>query len=219
LDLKIDDSNFSMINLLNRTYSCILPGDYFHILNCVVEYEVNSQNFKCYNAGSKVYFAARRLTADMYSLIINNAYMRPMYKRPYYFINNINVNSNVVTNPIMDDEVIGSDQIDSLTIPFDRKSNSSTVKLEIRYGADDSTFKATRVVVDYIKSPMFIRLSQEQIDRTVDTSQVLEFPDYVCFEIVNEFVKLLLENASDPRIQTNPVVNQTIATGVPEQQQ
>jgi len=231
LELELDASEISMINLLNRTYSCFMPDDYLHILNCVVEYEVLSQNFKCYDVGTRVYFPARRLTADMYSLIINNAYMRPMYKRPYYFINNVNLteyqNSNLIavpqkpilpSNPEMDQEIIDSDQIDSIRPIFDRKSNNSTVKLEIRYGQDDALFLARRAYVDYIKSPMFVRLTQSQIDRTVDTSQVLEFPDYVCFEIVNEFVKLLLENASDPRIQTNPVVNQTIATGIPEQQ-
>lgn len=38
----------------------------------------------------------------------------------------------------------------------------------------------------------------------------MEFPDYVCYEIINEFVKLLLENTSDPRLQTNVPINQTI---------
>lgn len=38
----------------------------------------------------------------------------------------------------------------------------------------------------------------------------MEFPDYICYEIINEFVKLLLENASDPRLQTNIPINQTI---------
>ena len=63
-----------------------------------------------------------------------------------------------------------------------------------------------------------IRLTQSQIDTEADTSQVLEFPDYVCFEIVNEFVKLLLENASDPRLQTNFAVNQTIANPLQQAQ-
>jgi hypothetical protein len=42
-----------------------------------------------------------------------------------------------------------------------------------------------------------------------DTSDEMEFSDYVCYEIINEFVKLLLENASDPRLQTNYAINQT----------
>lgn len=59
---------------------------------------------------------------------------------------------------------------------------------------------------------MYIKLTEEQIYSAVDVSQVLEFPDYVCFEIINEFSKLLLENASDPRLSTNYPINQTIMT-------
>lgn len=69
-----------------------------------------------------------------------------------------------------------------------------------------------------MKTPHFIRLTQDQVDKVIDTSQVLEFPDYVCQEIVNELVKLLMENASDPRIQTNIPINQTIANPGQDQQ-
>ena len=58
---------------------------------------------------------------------------------------------------------------------------------------------------------MFIRLTYDDITSTEDKTRPLEFPDYVCYEIVNELVKLLMENASDPRVQTNFAVNQTIA--------
>ena len=47
----------------------------------------------------------------------------------------------------------------------------------------------------------------------------MEFPDYVCQEIINELAKLLLENASDPRLQTNLAVNQTIANPAQQQSQ
>ena len=77
--------------LFNKTYEVDLPDDYLHILNCVVEYGAQA-NFKCYNQGDKIHFGAKRLTADMFSQIINNYYMRPSYKNPYYYINNVNVN-------------------------------------------------------------------------------------------------------------------------------
>jgi hypothetical protein len=54
--------------------------------------------------------------------------------------------------------------------------------------------------VDYIKAPQHIRLSQEQLDLTEDTSQMMEFPDYVCQEIINELVHLVMENAGDGRL-------------------
>ena len=59
---------------------------------------------------------------------------------------------------------------------------------------------------------MYIELTEEQLDTIEDTSQIIEFPDYVCYEIINEFAKLLLENSSDPRLQTHLPVNQTIMT-------
>jgi hypothetical protein len=48
------------------------------------------QSYSCYNQGTVQEFAARRLTADMWPLIVNNAYMCPSYKRPYFYIHNVN---------------------------------------------------------------------------------------------------------------------------------
>ena len=74
--------------LFATTYEVDLPDDYLHILSCVVEYGV-VKNFKCYDEGDKVHFGATRLTSDMFSQIINNYYMRPSYKQPYFYVNNI----------------------------------------------------------------------------------------------------------------------------------
>ena len=78
-----------------------------------------------------------------------------------------------------------------------RYGNRSEVRIEIRYGTDDSVFELSDVYVDYIKVPQHIRLTQEQLDNTEDFSQLLEYPDYVCQEIVNELVHLLMEQISD----------------------
>lgn len=99
-----------------------------------------------------------------------------------------------------------------------RYGNTSKVRMEIRYGKDNSTFELKKVYIDYLKAPQFIRLTQEQVDEVEDNSQILEFPDYICQEIVNELIKLLLENASDPRIQSQPVISQSIANPVQDQQ-
>ena len=92
-----------------------------------------------------------------------------------------------------------------------RYGNASKVRMEIRYGADDSIFQLKKVFVDYLKAPQHIRLTQEQIDRTADTSQIMEFPDYVCQEIINELVHLIMENSSDNRLQTHIPITNTIA--------
>ena len=89
--------------------------------------------------------------------------------------------------------------------------------MEIRYGHDNSVFSLEKVFIDYIKSPQTIRLTQEQVNLTEDTSQIMEFPDYVCQEIINELTMLVMENTADPRLQTNPTVTQSIANPAHQQ--
>lgn len=229
-----------------------LPSDYYHILNCLVTYNVKKRFGNCYDEGSTFEIGATRLTSDMWPQVINNAYMRPSYKRPYYFIHNINKYNEVPTNPYQEEEggvsglgkgtdpevekkevngvvtldlsglsrklhsssVSGDEGFeDAVTkYPGIRYGNASEVRLELRYGKDKSVFEPAIIRVDYLKTPQHIRLTQEQIDRTEDTSQVIEFPDYVCQEIINNLARLVMENASDPRLQTNIAMNQTIAT-------
>lgn len=99
-----------------------------------------------------------------------------------------------------------------------RYGNASNVRMEIRYGSDNSVFELVGVSVDYIKTPQTIRLTQEQIDLTEDTSQILEYPDYVCQEIINELSYLIMGQSGDPRLQTQVTLNQTIANPAQQQQ-
>lgn len=205
-------------------YTVDLPDDYMHILNCIIEYEVKKP-YKCYAEGDHVDFAARRLTADMASGIIHNVYMRPEYKRPYFYINNINNSdynsiNKYPTTAITGNNTYNQELTNSVKTEDSRLANASKVRMELRFGNDDAVFEPVIVYVDYIKAPMFIRLTQEEIRSVEDTTRPLEFPDYACYEIVNELVKLLMENASDPRLQSNYTVNQTIAdpTAVPQSQ-
>lgn len=231
-------SGDSIKALYGKMYEVMLPPDYLHCLNCICNFQV-VKTYECYDKDTYVQFAAKRLTSDMWSQVIRNFYLAPSYRNPYYFIHNVNSSEQIPTNPIKkiddgqeltldnskgtDGELptqikIGGENVSLIEKPANtRVSNSNQVRLEIRYGKDDSVFKLVNVFVDYIKSPQRIRLTQTQYELVEDTSQVLEFPDYVCQEIVNELVKLLLENVGDPRLQTNLAVNQTIA--VPAQQQ
>lgn len=231
--------------LYGATYEVILPSDYLHILNCVCNYKVKKQ-FKCYNPDSFVQFSARRLTSDLWSQIINNFYMRPMYKRPYFYIHNVNINVANPTNPYQASANSGTDITSATTsdgtttvtggLPKTIKignnavdaversgqirfGNTSQVRMEIRYGKDTSLFELVNVYIDYLKTPQNIRLTQEQLDLTEDTSQIMEFPDYVCQEIINVLVKLVMENSSDPRLQTHIPVNTTIANPAQAQSQ
>lgn len=253
--------------LFGATYEVILPDDYLHMLNCVCIYKLK-KNYKCYDKGNYVQFAAKRLTADSWSVIVNDYYNRPLPERPYYYIHN--VNSNVVnpTNPVrevtLDNDQstqVGTDMVGSYAVTpsttdttlggipekvitnqktgtnlnrvitlsdkttvsavekeaCQRYGNASKVRCEIRYGKDNSVFVLEKVFIDYIKAPQTIRLTQEQVDLTEDTSQVMEFPDYVCQEIINELVTLVMENTADPRLQSHSIVTQSIANPVQQQ--
>lgn len=262
--------------LFGATYEVILPDDYLHILNCVCIYKLK-KNHKCYDKDNYVQFAAKRLTADSWSVIVNDYYNRPLPERPYYYIHNVNSSVNNPTNPVqtvtLDNGQTGSDQ-KTLTVQAgtdmvgsykvtpgksdtilggspekvtanqsegtnlnrvitlsdnktdvsaveraagQRYGNSSKVRCEIRYGKDNSVFVLEKVFIDYIKAPQTIRLTQEQVDLTEDTSQIMEFPDYVCQEIINELVTLVMENTADPRLQSHPIVTQSIANPVQQQ--
>ena len=100
-----------------------------------------------------------------------------------------------------------------------RAGNASNVRCEIRYGKDDSLFQLVEVQIDYVKCPQFIRLTQEQIDLTEDTSQIMEFPDYVNQEIINELVHLVMERVNDHRLGNNIQMTQSIARPTGQQQQ
>lgn len=102
-----------------------------------------------------------------------------------------------------------------------RYSNSSRVKIEIRCGRDKSNiFSLSAVQIDYVKAPQFIRLTQEQLDSDEDISQIMEFPDYVNQEIVNELVNLIMRKINDPSLSAHIQMTQSIArpTGQSQQQ-
>ena len=287
---SLSDLGAGASRLYGATYEIQLPNDYLHILNCICIYKVK-KTWKCYDQGDYVQFAARRLTADSWSIVVNDYFNRPLPERPYFYIHNININSTVPTNPITSDNPNGTDLSseyivdpeiqyylisgkdgvadgtrvyvkdgvvykdeayktkingatmgdlstkivekepiksnfprtislgtpDSRTVSTverdtaTRYGNASKVRMEIRYGDDDTVFELQKVLIDYIKTPQHIRLTQTQVNLTIDTSQIMEFPDYVCQEIINELTTLVMANIADPRLQTHIPVTTTIA--------
>ena len=206
-------TDYGTSTLFHKTYEVVLPDDYLHILNCVVEYQV-LKNFKCYQTGDYWHQGAKRLTADMFPQLINNYYERPSYKNPYFYINNVTTK---LDHPTTDDKV--NITIADENAPGVRYGNKSQVRMEIRYGKDNAVFQLHKVFIDYLKVPEFVLLTQDQVDMVEDTSQILEYPDYVIQEIINELVKLLMENSMDPRLQTNIPINQSIAPPMASQPQ
>lgn len=115
----------------------------------------------------------------------------------------------------------GSETFDAIEKPAgSRHANSSRVKVEIRCGRDKSNiFSLSAVQIDYVKAPQFIRLTQEQLDSDEDISQVMEFPDYVNQEIVNELVNLVMRKTNDPSLSAHMQMTQSIARPTGQQQQ
>lgn len=193
-------------NVLDESgYYCELPKDYFHILNCIIRFKRNDDNTvskKCntpYFIGDGDLIPAKKLTSDIYPSILTNAYLKPSIRQPYYFINNIGVPDNNIIQT----------ELEKLLNPCEEQSFPEMKnKLELRFG-NQNFYKPEKVYIDYLKTPEKINLTYDQLDGISD-SQTLEFPDYVCYEIINEMTKLVLENASDPRLQTNIPINQTI---------
>lgn len=253
----------SLANLQGATYEVNLPMDYLHLLNCVCVFKVN-KTWKCYDQGSIVAFPANKLTADAWSKVMNDYYNRPRPEHPYYYIHNVNPNTDLPTNPVnWDDEgnyVSGTDMLGTYQVTKNanddteaeagyttesnpgsnfsrvldikgtgvvstvekatahRYGNASNVRMEIRYGRDASVFELIEVQVDYIKTPQYIRLTQEQMDFMEDTSQIMEYPDYVCQEIINELTKLVMVRTGDPITSNFISVNNTIPSAAQVQQ-
>lgn len=120
---SLDKEEFNILNQLTAgrskifgaTYEVNLPQDYLHILNCICIYRVN-KDWKCYNAGDYVQFAAKRLTADSWSIICNDYYNRPLPERPYFYIHNVNTSETLPTNPLTESNPNGTDIVDKYEV-------------------------------------------------------------------------------------------------------
>lgn len=152
----LDSGNVVALNALyGATYEVNLPADYLHILNCICIYQVHN-TVKCYNAGSFQSFAAKRLTSDSWPIVLNNWYQRPSYRRPYYFLHNVNAkNDMTASNSTLHNSVFGD------SIPTD-PYNAPT-------GLDDKSIFGTGA--DYNATQwLYLKRIQEKIDSTVGTT-------------------------------------------------
>ena len=205
-----------------------LPEDYMHLLNCIVIFQKpkspEQEQTSCKRSKEKsvIKSLARRLTSDIYPNVMNNAYFKPSYKVPYYFITSLNADKSnsileSVLNPCSKKTYISSNaMLENIFNPCSDlidEEQRGVAKLEIRCGSNDK-YVPTDLYIDYIKTPQPISLTYDELESEVDTTHMLEFPEYVCYEIVNECVKLIMENASDARLETNTAINQTIGTNV-----
>lgn len=194
--LTIKDDRSAMPNETKGYYSQ-MPYDYMHLLNCVIQFKEAENTSICNKSDKLTTVVARKLTSNLYPSIINNAYFKPSPKNPYYRVIQIG------EDPI-------ESTVNAILEPCAEVENKANVILDLRCG-DTERYTPHQVYIDYLKKPHHINLSHEDLVSEQDNTSEMEFSDYVCYEIINEFVKLLLENTSDPRLQTNMSINQTIS--------
>lgn len=190
LETSKDKDDVDIISNIDGAPQYDLPEDYMHILNCICKFEKTS-NSKCSTNTEKQYEAipASKLDTASWPHTIENYYMKPSRKRPYYYIINIQ-------DPSENDEYFKGG----------RYGNSQVPVIQIKSGKD----KPSAVYVDYLRAPKYIDLTIGDLDDIDDNTPQLEFPDYVTYEIINELVTLILENNKDPRVQTQPAVSQSV---------
>lgn len=185
-------------------YTMTLPDDYQHMLNCICTFSKPGQETKC-EEDRTIIKGANKMDTTQWPHVINNYYMQPSVRQPYYYIMN-------VSDPVLDMTPYHTDEEkDSrATTTYLRYGNSSVPKMQIKYGSNPR-YTLNEVRIDYLRAPYYYTLTQEQLDDFTDSSMIIEFPDYVIYEIINTLVKMILENGSNPRLQSHVAANTSIA--------
>ena len=209
-DLTITDK-FGNVGIYKDIYETTLDINYYHIESCIVEYEFTSDYNKCNTEPKLKHYTARRSTPNIWGNINKNFYFKPKYNNPYYHISQSIDDSGLTSIFGLEDNEIKSisEFTNALELENKQQLDPNNVRIEIRSGILPKGVKPTKVYIEYLKQPKLQILTQEELDSVHDSTEKLEFSDDVCNEIIKELVILFLENASDPRLQTNPVINQT----------
>ena len=184
--LNIQESE-SYMAMERKFYYCDLPVDYLHILNCIVTFDNIADDDEI----------KKKCNKDDDTNKTKSVLARRLTADQYPTI------------------VINAYLKPTHKRPYffiNQGPNSTKSVLEIRVGNEKTKKTPTSVYIDYLKTPKVINLTDDDLENDDDLTAELEFPEYACFEIINEFVKLLLENASDPRLQTNIPINQSIGS-------
>jgi hypothetical protein len=203
--ITIPDNTTTTARTVDINFS---SSDYLHLISCRITWKTRRP---VQDLVSHLVFAAKRLSYDMLNAIQNNTYLKPAPNRPYF-----QEFSNSSSRGI---------------IPYSGatyKAYQNKPKMRIHVGSKNAAMELRTIDFDYLKMPEKITIYDEDIfSALVDTSQVLEFPDYMLNEMVKRCTIYLLEKSSDPRIQTQPAFNQEIpsvpmniqmAGGAPKQQ-
>jgi hypothetical protein len=88
----------------------------------------------------------------------------------------------------------------------------NTIKINVG-DIDPKRVKISSITIEYLSHPKLVNLEDEDIEVTTteDPSEILEFSKEVGEEIIKVALKLILERGSNPRLQSNMAVNQSIS--------
>lgn len=175
-----------------NSYRILLPLNYWHLTNVYVK--VRSPKIDCGKIVQGQFtvsqpISVKKANDDMYPFVEMNEFDKPNWKeeRVYYHI-------------YSDDE-----SVDSV---------STKGWLEIITGNLGTNTTIDELGLRYLKEPNKYTLTYRQLDvfrnTAVDESQVFEFPNYVCNEIVKKYVALTFEQQVNERLQSNIPINQSI---------
>ena len=86
--------------------------------------------------------------------------------------------------------------------PYYKFSIGNTIEV---YCGDLDNLELTNVTIEYIREPEKVELKLEQLnDPENHKPDTLEFPDYICREIINELISLVMANQADERLAVYP---------------
>lgn len=182
----------------------ILPDNYWHLTSAIITYQ-STRNQICYTSKSRPHFAIKRLSRDSEAAILNNAYLRPRYDRPYYLI---------YRNPAINRNIEGSNKVEGV--------NNGTI--EILTG-DHPTFTVDKIRIAYLKLPDYVALTYDEAfgndiiaGSSLDPTPVLEFSNHICNLILDKVVERAKLITNDPSIANEMPFNQSISPLKPRQQ-
>ena len=155
-----------------------MPANYLHLLNCIVIYNVK-KTYKCYNKGDTWRCAATRLTSDAYSKVLDNYWFKPSYKRPYYYIHNINTvgkDGELTEDPYDEDSGNGTDA----NFKYELSNNYSKGLVKNINTKEDLKILNSPGYIYYINNLLVIERGKQSV--TGDPNDPNVVTRYVCFE-------------------------------------
>ena len=176
------------INIDYAVVSTELPGDYYHLIGCTIKYKrtakpITSKRYEIYTIRTKIPYKVRRVTTDSLTMTLNNYYYRPKPNNPYFILNN---------------EAYGSE------------TKTVNPSVEIHIGKLPETHTVEKVSMTYFINPKKVEMTEDDLYSVEDTTEKMEFSRYICYEIINILIGLIMINTGNPLVGAVQSFNKTI---------